>query len=192
MLELKLLELLEECRRGNHDLTKLLEVHCLAPGVSTVARWCRRCGSAVVDGDYDGRTNPGQVMKMRSSEFLKQAIAVLHRLLLSELMTTLRDDLAQRFLDPSGYRRQDLVAMAKGKAPINTGFASKVRFLAAAVWHLEGAYDNEGVNAWFERPRVELGGRSPAEILAGDWNPAGKDAQGVLELARSLSSSPAT
>ncbi|MBI2036847.1 MAG: hypothetical protein HYT14_00605 [Candidatus Liptonbacteria bacterium] len=188
---LKLLELLEECSRGSHDLSRLLEIHCLAPGVSTVARWCERCGSAVVDVDYDGRTNPGQVMKMRSSEFLKRAIAAIHRQLLGELLTTLRADRANRLFG-KGYGEAKLILAAQGGAPISEALAAKVRFLATVVRHLEGGYDNEGVNAWFERPRVQLGGRSPVQVLTESWDPAGKDAQSVLELARSLSSSPAT
>lgn len=71
---LELLEGLKSCLGGNHDLAKLLEIHGLAPGVSTVARWCARCGAAVVDIDYDGRTNAGQVMPMKSPEFVKRAI----------------------------------------------------------------------------------------------------------------------
>jgi len=191
MKMLKLLELLEECRRGSHDLLELLEVRCLAPGVSTVARWCRRCGSAVVDVDYDGRTNAGQIMKMRSPEFLKQAIAAIHRQLLGELVTTLRADRANRLFG-RGYAEAALMQKAAGKAPISEELAAKVRFLATVVRHLEGGYDNEGVNAWFERPRVQLGGRSPVQVLTESWDPAGKDAQSILELARSLSSSPAT
>ena len=30
-----------------------------------VVRWCKICGAIVVDRDYDGRTNPGQVKKMQ-------------------------------------------------------------------------------------------------------------------------------
>lgn len=30
-----------------------------------VVRWCPKCGAVVVDEDFDGRTNPGAVLKMR-------------------------------------------------------------------------------------------------------------------------------
>ena len=30
-----------------------------------VVRWCKNCGAVVVDVDFDSRTNPGQIMKMR-------------------------------------------------------------------------------------------------------------------------------
>ena len=33
-----------------------------------VVRWCNRCGAVVIDIDYDNRTSPGAVMKMRFPE----------------------------------------------------------------------------------------------------------------------------
>jgi hypothetical protein len=30
-----------------------------------VVRWCKECGAVVVDLDYDGRTNAGQILKMK-------------------------------------------------------------------------------------------------------------------------------
>jgi hypothetical protein len=172
---LKLLELLEECRRGNHDLMELLEANA-GFDASHVARWCRRCGATVVDLDYDNRTNAGQVMKMRSPEFLKQAIVAIHRQLLGELTTTLSADLTGRFLNlESSYDCgcRSFEAMAASETPLDPEFAARVRFLGAVILYLKGA-------------------KSPAQILTGDWDPAGKDAQSVLEHARSLSSSPAT
>ena len=53
----------EECLIGKHDLENIFEV---GNDMSTnVVRWCRNCGAIVIDVDYDGRTNPGQVMKMK-------------------------------------------------------------------------------------------------------------------------------
>jgi hypothetical protein len=34
-------------------------------GETNVVRWCSDCGAVVVDLDYDGRTKPGGIMKMR-------------------------------------------------------------------------------------------------------------------------------
>lgn len=53
-----------ECKKGNHQLEKIAESG--SDMESTVVRWCTVCGSVTVDTDYDGRTNPGAVMKMRS------------------------------------------------------------------------------------------------------------------------------
>ena len=33
--------------------------------VEDVVKWCTNCGAVVIDGEYDNRTAPGKVMKMR-------------------------------------------------------------------------------------------------------------------------------
>ena len=55
---------IEECKKGNHDLTIIFQESSLNNGESTV-RWCKRCGSVVIDADRDGRTYPGRVMGMK-------------------------------------------------------------------------------------------------------------------------------
>ena len=56
-------EFKDNCNIGNHDLIKIYETET---GMSSdVVRWCRICGGIVMDVDYDDRTNPGQVMKMK-------------------------------------------------------------------------------------------------------------------------------
>ena len=62
---------MEECLKGNHNLITILESEHPYGGSSQVARWCTECGSIVVDVDYDGRTNAGQVMKMKSPTVAK-------------------------------------------------------------------------------------------------------------------------
>lgn len=56
-------EFKDKCNVGNHDLIKIYETG--NDMSSEVVRWCRICGAIVIDGDFDGRTNPGQVMKMK-------------------------------------------------------------------------------------------------------------------------------
>lgn len=52
------------CREGKHNLGVIYR-HS-GDGMSTdVVRWCKDCGAVVIDCDYDNRTNPGQIMKMR-------------------------------------------------------------------------------------------------------------------------------
>ncbi|GEM_PF-3040044 len=59
----------EECKAGNH---KLVEIYKNGSEMEeTVVRWCSDCGSITVDIDYDGRTNPGAIMKMRSPKISK-------------------------------------------------------------------------------------------------------------------------
>lgn len=61
---------LTRCKAKNHYLKIILEVSD-PPGLSsTVVRWCEVCGAVVVDTDYDDRTNPGAVMKMRVPSYL--------------------------------------------------------------------------------------------------------------------------
>lgn len=50
-----------------HNPDYLIKIHesLKFPCSEEVVRWCPICGAIVVDTDYDGRTNPGQVMKMR-------------------------------------------------------------------------------------------------------------------------------
>ena len=57
--------ILANCRNGDHRLEVIYETS-IPVHSEEVVRWCRNCGSIVVDVDFDGRTNPGQVMKMKS------------------------------------------------------------------------------------------------------------------------------
>ncbi len=59
----------EECKRGNHLLLEIFESG--GDMESTVVRWCSLCGSITIDTDYDGRTKPGDVMKIRSPQITK-------------------------------------------------------------------------------------------------------------------------
>jgi len=54
----------EFCKNGNHNLT-VIHSYYNDPLSENVIRWCKNCGAIVVDVDYDGRTNPGYVMKMK-------------------------------------------------------------------------------------------------------------------------------
>jgi len=58
-----------KCER--HNLIKIYEAGHSMSGSSSVVRWCTDCGAVVVDVDYDGRTNPGQTMKMKYPEISK-------------------------------------------------------------------------------------------------------------------------
>lgn len=60
----RITEITERCYKGNHEFEKIFESGNEME--SRVVRWCKRCGSVVVDIDFDGRTHPGAVMKMKS------------------------------------------------------------------------------------------------------------------------------
>jgi len=70
--------------------------------------------------------------------------------------------------------------------------AERLHFLALVVADLAGAYNDIGIRRWFERPRALLGGKRPAALLAGDWDPEGPGAQKVRHLAQSLVAVSAT
>lgn len=56
-------EFKDKCNFSNHDLIKIYETG--NDMATDVVRWCKICGAIVVDVDFDGRTNPGQGMKMK-------------------------------------------------------------------------------------------------------------------------------
>lgn len=70
--------------------------------------------------------------------------------------------------------------------------AARLHHLALIVGDLAGAYNEVGVRRWFQRKRTALGGRTPAALLAGDWNPEDAAPQQVRGLARSLVAVAAT
>ena len=55
------------------------------------------------------------------------------------------------------------------------------------VSDLAGAYNRFGIRRWFERPRAQLGGRSPRAELGPDWSPDGDAATRLRTLASALS-----
>jgi hypothetical protein len=64
--------------------------------------------------------------------------------------------------------------------------AARLHHIALIVGDLSGAYNDVGVRRWFGRARTALGGKTPAALLSGDWNPDADAPQQVRELARSL------
>ena len=64
--------------------------------------------------------------------------------------------------------------------------AARLHHLALIVGDLAGAYNDVGIRRWFGRKRSALGGRTPASMLKGEWNPDDPGPQQVRELAHSL------
>jgi len=90
-------------------------------------------------------------------------------------------------ISPSSVRRY-----LAGTRSTPDDVAARVHFLALVVGDLAGAYNDIGIRRWFERPRTLLGNRSPAQILARQWRPEGREPRLVRQLAQSLTASPAT
>lgn len=70
--------------------------------------------------------------------------------------------------------------------------AARLHLLARVVGYLRGGYNDFGVRRWFGRKRESLDGASPDALLTGKWSPDDDDPVRILELARSLTASPAT
>lgn len=81
---------------------------------------------------------------------------------------------------------------ASGERATPDAVAARLHFLALVAGDLAGAYSDIGVRRWFERKRTALGGRTPADLLTGDWSPDDKGPERVRKLAAGLAFSPAT
>jgi hypothetical protein len=99
---------------------------------------------------------------------------------------------ADRLSSLVGVSVASLRRYAGAERPTPDVVAARVHMLALIVAELRGAYSEVGVRRWFERRRTRLGGKAPEALLAGAWDPDGRDAERVLALARSLSGSPST
>lgn len=91
-----------------------------------------------------------------------------------------------------GVSPASVVRYARGERRTPDAVAARLHCLALIVGDLAGAYNEIGIRRWFERARTPLNGRSPAQVLHGDWQPEEAGPRSVRELARALVSSPAT
>ena len=98
----------------------------------------------------------------------------------------------------------DLLARLVGIAPASarrylTGgratpdvVADRLHFVALIVGDLAGSYNDFGVRRWFARPRSQLDGQAPADVLVGDWSPDDAGPRAVRALATRLVDAMAT
>jgi hypothetical protein len=87
---------------------------------------------------------------------------------------------------PASLRRYGAAERATPQAT-----AERLHWLAMVVSDLAGSYNDFGMRRWFERPRTQLGGKSPRALLGARWTPDDKAAQQVRKLAATLSGAPA-
>jgi PAS domain-containing protein len=64
--------------------------------------------------------------------------------------------------------------------------AERLHWLALVVADLAGAYNDFGMRRWFDRPRSQLGGKSPRQVLGRRWGVDGEGAVRVRTLASVL------
>ena len=91
-----------------------------------------------------------------------------------------------------GASESSLRRYASGARRPPDDIAARAHYLSIVVGYLRGAYNDIGVRRWFQRRRTLLDGRTPAQVLRGKWTPDSEGAQLVSDLARALTSSPAT
>lgn len=91
-----------------------------------------------------------------------------------------------------GSSESSLRRYASGARRPPDDLAARAHFLSLVVGYLRGAYNDIGVRRWFGRPRTPLGGKTPAQVLRKGWSPDSVAAGRVLDLARTLTASPAT
>ena len=73
-----------------------------------------------------------------------------------------------------------------GERETPDAIAARLHFLALVIGDLAGSYNEVGIRRWFGRKRTALGGRAPAQVLTGDWDPEDAGPARVRELAREL------
>jgi hypothetical protein len=64
--------------------------------------------------------------------------------------------------------------------------AERVEMMTEIFNCLEGSYNRYGMRLWLERPRTQLNGLRPRDILHDDWDPRAEGPKTVLKLAQSL------
>jgi len=73
-----------------------------------------------------------------------------------------------------------------GSRTMPDALAARIHWLALVAADLAGAYNELGIRRWFERPRAQLEGRSPAQVLGTDWDPSTPVVGKVRDLAAAL------
>lgn len=70
--------------------------------------------------------------------------------------------------------------------------AARLHLLMLLVTDLAGSYNHYGIRRWFVRPRAQLGGRSPRDVLGAGFDPEGEPVAQVRSLSAALLGAGAT
>lgn len=99
------------------------------------------------------------------------------------MTTMLGEELLHRIVgaSPSSVGRY-----RRGDRPTPDSVGARLHFVVLIVADLAGSYNSRGVRRWFSRPRPQLGGRAPRELLAGEWDPDDAGPHLVADLAADL------
>ena len=101
----------------------------------------------------------------------------------------LDDELLATLLDVSV---SSLNRYRSGERATPDPIAARLHLLALVIGDLAGSYNDIGIRRWFLRKRALLDGRTPAQILGGEWDPDDVGPARVRQLARELVSLSAT
>lgn len=99
------------------------------------------------------------------------------------VLDTLGEELTGHVLgtSPSSLRRY-----RSGQRDTPQDVAERLHFLALLLADLAGSYNEYGIRRWFSRPRVQLDGHTPKELLGVAFQPDGADARRIQALAQHL------
>jgi hypothetical protein len=93
---------------------------------------------------------------------------------------------AERLAALLGTSSVSLRRYVAGARTVPDDIAARVHWLALVCADLAGAYNALGIRRWFERPRSQLDGRAPREVLGRGWDPNDRDVERVRQLAVAL------
>lgn len=92
-----------------------------------------------------------------------------------------------------GISEISLRRYASGERNTPLDVVARLHFLALVIGDLSGSYDDLGVTQWFVRPRKKaFSGKTPLDLLKGEWHPEDAGPQRVREFAQSLNHFVAT
>jgi hypothetical protein len=80
----------------------------------------------------------------------------------------------------------DLKSALEQRVEVSAEVARRAHFLLMIVSDLSGSYTTSGIRKWLVRRRTKLDGRTPLDVLSGDWSPDESMPQRVRSLAASL------
>jgi uncharacterized protein (DUF2384 family) len=86
-----------------------------------------------------------------------------------------------------GIALSSLRRYAAGERETPQPVAERLHWLALVVGDLAGGYNEFGIRRWFDRPRTQLGGRSPRQLLGTGWQVDSEPVRQVRALAAGLS-----
>lgn len=93
----------------------------------------------------------------------------------------------EALVDLLGVGATSLRRYASGERATPDDVAARLHWLAMVVADLAGAYNDFGIRRWFERPRSQLDGKCPRQVLGAVWSPDDAGAARVRALASVLS-----